>query len=236
MFKKARQTRTFQDVVDQIQEAILSGKIRQGEKLPAERILKENFAVSRGTLREGLRVLEQKGLIEIRLGVGGGAFVREAATSPVSESLALLLRRHGVPTRDLSEFRKNLEGEIAALAAERATDKDLVLLRTHLEEMKKALSHPFDGKCVLETDNLVHLALGKITGNRVYRTIQTTIHENIEPYFDRYVPRDLKTLTGNYEDLCLLVEAIAQKDKEKARTCMRAHLERYDVFIEQENY
>lgn len=231
MFKKAKQTRTFQDVVDQIQDAVLAGKILQGEKLPAERILKENFRVSRGTLREALRVLEQKGLIEIRLGVGGGAFVREAATSPASESLALLLRRHGASTKDLSEFRKNLESEIAALAAKRANDADLEDLKSLLAEMEKSLSDPFDSEHVLEVDHLIHLALGKITGNRVYRTIQTTIHENIEPYFDRYVPRNIETLTGNYDDLCRVAEAIGKKDAEKAREAMRKHLERYEIFI-----
>jgi DNA-binding FadR family transcriptional regulator len=69
MFKRAKQNRVFQDVVDQIQDAILSGKLPPGSKLPAERDLKEMFNTSRGTLREALRVLEQKGLIEIKLGV-----------------------------------------------------------------------------------------------------------------------------------------------------------------------
>lgn len=234
MFKKARPTRTFQDVVDQVQDAIVTGRIRHGEKLPPERLLKEDFAVSRGTLREALRVLEQKGLIEIRLGVGGGAFVREVETGPARESLGLLLRRRGVTTGDLAEFRKNLESDIAALAAGKATEEDLSWLKACLAGMKKALSDPFDWKQVLELDHLVHLALGSISDNEVYKTIQSTIHENIQPYYERYVPRDYDTLAGNYEDLCLLVEAIARRDQEEARRCMRAHLERYDVFIEQE--
>ncbi len=72
MFQKAKQNRIFQDVVDQIQEAILQGRLKAGNKLPSERELQEIFQTSRGTLREALRVLEQKGLITIKTGVSGG--------------------------------------------------------------------------------------------------------------------------------------------------------------------
>ena len=87
MFQAAKQTKVFQDVVEQIQEAIFDGRLKTGETLPAERELKTMFNVSRGTLREALRVLEQKGLIGIRLGVGGGAFVKDASYDNVSQSL-----------------------------------------------------------------------------------------------------------------------------------------------------
>ena len=72
MFQAAKQTKVFQDVVEQIQEAILDGRLTAGQTLPAERELKEMLSISRGTLREALRVLEHKGLIEIKLGVGRG--------------------------------------------------------------------------------------------------------------------------------------------------------------------
>jgi len=91
MFKKAKQNRVFQDVVEQIQDAILSGELEPGAKLPAERELKEMFNTSRGTLREALRVLEQKGLIQIKLGVAGGAIVKQIDTDPMAESLATSL-------------------------------------------------------------------------------------------------------------------------------------------------
>lgn len=92
MFKHASQNRTFENVIFQIQESILEGKLKQGEKLPSERNLREIFKVSRGTLMEALRALEQKKLIEIKTGVNGGAFVRQVDTLQISESLDLLLR------------------------------------------------------------------------------------------------------------------------------------------------
>ena len=87
MFKKAKQNRVFQDVVEQIQDAIIKGKLKPGARLPAERELKDLFNTSRGTLREALRVLEQKGLIEIKLGVSGGAIVKRIDAEPIVESL-----------------------------------------------------------------------------------------------------------------------------------------------------
>jgi len=72
MFKQAKQNRAFEDVIFQIQDAILQGSLKVGDKLPSERQLREIFKVSRGTLREALRAMEQKGLITIKTGVQGG--------------------------------------------------------------------------------------------------------------------------------------------------------------------
>ncbi|MBW2297456.1 MAG: FadR family transcriptional regulator, partial [Deltaproteobacteria bacterium] len=114
MFHAASQNRIFQDIVDQIQEAILEGRLQTGDILPSERDLKEMFNTSRGTLREALRVLEQKGLIEIKLGVGGGSVVKEVSVDKISESLALLIRTQRVSLNHLAEFREAVEGIIAA--------------------------------------------------------------------------------------------------------------------------
>ncbi|MCA1793321.1 MAG: GntR family transcriptional regulator [Desulfobacteraceae bacterium] len=116
MFKRAKQNRVFQDVVEQVQDAIVTKKLAPGTRLPAERELKEMFNTSRGTLREALRVLEQKGLIEIKLGVTGGAIVKRIDTEPIMESLALLIRSGEVSLEHLSEFRIKIEGSLVELA------------------------------------------------------------------------------------------------------------------------
>jgi DNA-binding FadR family transcriptional regulator len=137
MFKAAKQNRIFQDVVEQIQETILSGKLKPGEMLPSERELKAMLQVSRGTLREALRVLEQKGLIEIKLGVGGGAVVQDVSYDQMNESLALLIRYQKVSLRHLSEFRLGVEGRVSALAAARATPADIIRLKSMLEQARQ---------------------------------------------------------------------------------------------------
>ena len=92
LFVQASQNRIYQDIVEQIQSAIFDGSMRPGEKLPPERELVEVFKTSRPTLREALRTLEQKGLIEIRLGVKGGAYVRTPNSELMAENLGVLVR------------------------------------------------------------------------------------------------------------------------------------------------
>ena len=133
MFQTAKQTKVFQDVVEQIQEAIFDGRLETGQTLPAERELKTMFNISRGTLREALRVLEQKGLIEIKLGVGGGSVVKTVDTEQVSESLGLLIRSQKVSLNHLAQFREDVEGIIASHAAKKHTKKDIQTLHLLLD-------------------------------------------------------------------------------------------------------
>ena len=136
MFNQARQNRTFEDVIFQIQEAILGEKLKPGDRLPGERKLREIFRVSRGTLREALRVLEQKGLIAIKTGVKGGAIVSAISPKLVNESLELLLQYQKVSLSELAEFRETVEGLVAAKSAQKATKEDIKELRQISEELK----------------------------------------------------------------------------------------------------
>lgn len=226
MFQKAKQNRVFQDVVDQIQEAILEGRIAAGEKLPAERELKEMFNTSRGTLREALRVLEQKGLIEIRLGAGGGAVVKSVTSDSITESLALLIRSREIPLEHLREFREGVEGNIAALAAEKATDRDIERLRGLLATAKARLDKQEGWEAFTRADTSVHMALAQIAGNTVYEFIQSSIHDNIHRYYAKYLAREDHELLGHYQDLCGIIDAVEKGDQDAASSLMKKHLGR----------
>jgi len=144
LFRAAKQNRIFEDVVDQIQEAIIDGRLQAGDRLPAERELKGVLQTSRSTLREALRVLEQKGLIEIRLGMGGGAIVKSLTEDQVTESLDLLLRSQKVSLNHLAEFREGVEGDVVAIAAERAKDSDIQLLKNLLDDAAACVDRGVD--------------------------------------------------------------------------------------------
>ena len=139
IFKQAKQNRAFEDVIFQIQEAILKGEPKEGDKLLGERKLRENFGISRGTLREALRALEQKRLITIKTGVGGGGFVCDIDTRQMSEGLDLLLQYQKVSLRELAEFRENVEGLVAAKAAQKAKKADINQLNLYLMSIKNLL-------------------------------------------------------------------------------------------------
>ncbi|MFW6114932.1 MAG: FadR/GntR family transcriptional regulator [Thermodesulfobacteriota bacterium] len=234
MFREAKQNRIFQDVVEQIQDAILQGKLKPGNKLPPERELKETFGASRGTLREALRILEQKGLITIKTGVGGGAFVNALTTHQISESLDLLIRYQMVSLRDLAEFREGVEGMVAALAVERVKGEDIQYLKKLLTEAKAHLEHGISGwDNFIHVDNQVHMALAHIAGNPIYESVLQTIYDNIHRYFQRFLPREEDLLMENYQDLCEIIEAVENGQAAQAHLLVQNHVYRFNRLMEE---
>lgn len=228
MFKKAKQNRVFQDVVDQIQDAILEGKLAPGSKLPAERELKDMFNTSRGTLREALRVLEQKGLIEIKLGVSGGAIVKKITTEPIIESLALLIQSRNIPLEHLYEFRIKLEGSLAELAASRATPDDISEMTLLMENARICIQESdWDG--FLKIDETIHTLLGKMSRNSIFQFVQKSIHENIHRYYNEYLPMDRETSLENFHDFELILEALKHKNGQRASELIMDHVHRFNI-------
>ncbi len=236
-FKAARQNRIFQDIVGQIQESILSGKFKPGEVLPPERDLKEIFQTSRGTLREALRVLENKGLIEIRLGVSGGAYVKGAVSDPLVESLGLMLRSRQISLAHLNEFREDVEGFVTARAAERAEETDIGELTDLLAKAKQSIEQgPDHWQDFLEIDKKFHLQLAKISRNPIYIFMHTVIHSNIQSYYDELLPMEEKILRENYRDLSDILESVRKRDSDQARLLVQNHVHRFYEHMSKHNH
>jgi DNA-binding FadR family transcriptional regulator len=233
MFKEAKQNRAFEDVILQIQEAILHGSLKVGDKLPSERQLREVFKVSRGTLREALRALEQKGLINIKTGAHGGAFICPINNRLMSESLNLMLRHQKITLKELAEFREAVEGFVAAKAAQKAKKADLKQLTNLLKSIRNHLdASPFDWKAVIIKDSEFHLSLSRIAGNRVFESILDTIYENIYKYFDRFLSKKRRLQEKNYQDLCKITEAIRKRDPQKAQDHVQEHVRYFNRMME----
>ena len=234
MFKQVKQSKAYQDVVDQIQETIMTGALKAGTLLPAERELKEQFGISRGTLREALRVLEQKGLIEIRTGVAGGSVVREVNSDNLSDNIGLLIRNCAVSLKDLADFREQMEGGVAELAAQKAGDEDVALLKALLVEAENNLNlggSGWDG--FIRNDEQVHLALARMSGNLLFQTVLQSLYTNIHTYYVKYLPHDRTLLQENLTDLCDIVAAISAHDSVRARNVAQSHVRRFNSYMEQ---
>ncbi len=233
MFQAAKQTRVFQDVVAQIQEAILDGKLKSGDTLPSERRLKDMFNISRGTLREALRVLEQKGLIEIKLGVGGGSVVKDLNADQVSEGLALLIRSQKVSLKHLAEFREDVEGIVAARAAKRNSASDIRKLTELLDEARKCIdAGPAQRDAFIEIDKHIHMTLALVTENPIYISVLHSVHDNIHRYYDAFLSMDECELQENYQDLCDLVKAVEKGQAGHARRLARDHVHRFNLYMQ----
>lgn len=224
----------FQEVVQHIQEAILDGRLAPGTRLPSERQLQEDFAASRGTLREALRVLEQKGLVSIRTGGKGGAVVNALSIEQLSESLDLLVRNQRVSLRHLAEFREGVEGHVALLAVEQARPEDIMHMRGLLEKARACLELGTAGwEDFIRADNEIHTYLAQIAGNPIYLAVLRSIYGSIHKYFNRFLPRLESLLQENYSDLCEIVQAVEKGQASRAHMLVQTHVYRFNRKMEE---
>src|ERR671930_1578699 len=133
LFAPVAVARASSSIADQIRQAIVTGKLREGERLPPERELAEQFGVSRVTVRDALRALEAMGLIVVRVGARGGAFVTVPTGSLVGQTMSDMLLMQAISPEDIVEARLVVELGTVTLACARATDQELAALRD-LEE------------------------------------------------------------------------------------------------------
>lgn len=223
-------------MVDQIQKAILDGRLKTGDMLPPEMKLKDMFETSRGTIREALRVLEQKGLIDIKIGVGGGAIVKSVGTEKIVESLDLLIQTQKVTYDHLAEFREGVEGIVAALAAERAKKADVESLKKIVECAGDVLeAEDLDSAVFVRLDMNLHIALAEIAGNPIYLANLRMVHERILNAYEQFSLRRKPVLEENYQDLCRIVEAIENGKPDQARSLARHHVRRFNRYMKEEN-
>src|SRR5260370_170967 len=134
---KAR--RVSETIARRIQRAITTGKLEPGEKLPAERDLAKKLNVSRVSVREAYRSLAELGLLSVKRGAEGGAFIADFDHEPVTRSLSLMLRLGRTSHEELTEARVLLEPPIARLAALRASAEDIRRLEELVEKQEAGI-------------------------------------------------------------------------------------------------
>lgn len=231
MFEVVQHSYAWQKVVDQIEEAILSERLQAGERLPSERKLTETFKTSRLTLREAMRVLEQKGLLEIKTGSKGGAFVTDHSFDRMAESLSLLIRKKKLRYESLVEFRRELEGDIAALAAERASPGELRALKALLQQTERLARQGLAaGEQFNALETKLHLHLGRLCRNPLYEVILGSIHEVLVSPSFKFLAVDEAYLLQAYQDWVQIAKAVERKQTGRARALMQEHLSKFSRY------
>lgn len=166
----ARTPKLADRVTQQLQDLITSQQLRQGDRLPPERDLAEQFRVSRTVVREAVRSLVAKGLLEVVS--GSGTYVRAVQLAAVAESLGLLLRARGSGYRKIHEIRQLLEVEIAGLAAERATADDLAAMEETLRDLAQTDGRP---EAFARVDVAFHATLARATQNELFSILLESV-------------------------------------------------------------
>lgn len=150
-------------IADQITQKILSGELKASDRLPPENELAEQFNVSRTSVREALKILSARKLIQIRQ--GSGAVVRGNLYDVVMESIKLVIGRMKTTFSELLEARRALEADIASIAAQRATEEDLLVLRRTLDMGKEKCD---DLQEYVDLDMQFHIDLASATHNSAF--------------------------------------------------------------------
>jgi len=166
MFQPARQNKTTDIIIDRIRTAILEGKLKPGDRLPPEKELGDQFGVSKQTMREALRALEHLGLITMRKGSGGGAFIVEVDEQVVVQSLANYLYFKNLTIENLSELRRIMEPHAAGLAAERIQPEDLEQLGRINDRTRRSITDQ-DWQEVTRSEVEFHRLIARQTGNPI---------------------------------------------------------------------
>ena len=213
-------------VVEQIEESISSGKLQPGERLPPERELAEQFKVSRTAIRESIRSLTAKGLLEVR--AGSGAYVSVPGTKQVSESMSLILRLS--TSKDLYaqvfQVRRLLEVEIAGLAAKWAKEDDIEMM----EEAVRTMETECDQGVLAECDVDFHAALANASQNELYPILLDSVVDIMIEI------RRMALMNPGARDEAMnshrkILERVKNKDVEGARLEMLSHMKRGEEFM-----
>lgn len=216
-------------VYEQVSERLsaqIGTSLQPGDTLPSERELAERYRVGRSSVREALRMLESRGLIESR---GSGAFVIAPWRNPFQEPLSLVVSGEDVDRTQLFEVRRMLEAEAAALASARRSVGDLELLHEATDEMERSLDSPDD---FVAADIRFHLVLAEATGNRLLLHLMQAIRERLTEMFGtvyRFPGGPERSIAQHR----LITQAVEAEDGARARQQMTAHITRVEQELAQ---
>ena len=219
LYKTIQSSRLYEQIVRQIEDSIQQGDLSAGSQLPAERDLAKQFGVSRTAVREAIKALQEKGLVDAF--PGRGTFVTSGIPNAMRRSLDQLVNSGDEEGRAyLVEVRDMLEPEIAALAAVRADDEDLGVMREAVKTMDSA---SWDSDVYIEADLDFHLALAEAAANPIVLSLIDSIVGLLREQRLRIFRVAGGPDRGQQHHLRIL-EAIQRHDPQAARTAMQAHL------------
>jgi GntR family transcriptional repressor for pyruvate dehydrogenase complex len=210
--------RLFEQIVQHVEQEILSGALAPGVRLPPERDLAARFGVSRASIREALSALQSRGFIESRQ--GGGTIVRMTPDTSLSVPLADQFARSGVTIRNPLEVRAIFEPQTAALAAERATAAETATMRDLVRAQEAVVAA---GGLGIDEDTAFHFAIAQASHNDLITTIVSQINEALRETREWSMRAESGTALSIAYHYRILT-AIEAHDAQAAQTAMAEHL------------
>ena len=219
LIEPIKKTRIAEEIADRVRMLILDGTMPPGRPLPSERLLATRFGVSRGSVRDALRMLETIGLIETRH--GQGTFPRELTVDRLVAPLASVLSYRRDLQDELLDVRRMFEPAVARAAAARVTDQDLADLQRILDTQRRKLrTH----QSAIVEDTAFHAVLARATRNRVVMQIMQTLNDLLvesRKLTLRQKGRPRRSLEGHEA----VVAALRRRDANAAALAMHVHID-----------
>ncbi len=218
MYEILQSERLYEQIVSQIERRILNGELKIGDQLPAERDLAQQFGVSRTAVREAIKALREKGLVQAQ--PGRGTFITDSAARALRHSLRFIAQagsEDGLVS--LVEVREMVEPEIAALAAERANPENIAAMRDAIRAMDAAMQQ---ADTFVEADLDFHLALADATQNPLVPALIDSIVHLLREQRKRLFLIGSAAASQHYHRRIL--DAVVAHDAGAARQAMRDHL------------
>ncbi len=213
-----KSNRISQNIVEQIRQAILGGDLKIGDRLPSETEFARRLDVSKSSLREAYRVLEAYGLLEIRQGMSGGAFIKKVDMKTIKNGLVNYFFFQNPSIREYTQIRTFIEPEICKICAQRITKKDIDFLNNNITEMEK------DGEYFMgELDSAFHKKLVDITENSIISLIVESIQISLIN-IKRMIHTDRAFLNMVCSGHKKIVHALAEHDTDTAGKYMLEHI------------
>ncbi len=220
MYQTIAASRLYEQIVEQIEKSIVEGAIKPGDQLPPERELAQRFGVSRTAVREAIRALSEKGLVEAL--PGRGTFVTNSTSQAIRQSLDRMIRISQLDgVEHLIEVREILEPEIAARAAAHADEKDLAAMQEAYAAMNQAGDN---ADAYIEADLDFHLALAEAADNPLILALIDSIVVLLRQHRLRMFHVHGGPERGQQHHQRIL-DAVARHDADAARVAMQAHLQ-----------
>ncbi len=220
IYTPIQSSKVFEQIAEQIEKRILGGELRSGDRLPTERELSEQFHASRTAVREAMKTLAQKGLVDMR--PGRGTIVIDGTSQAMRHSIGLMMKiGQAGSSANLVEVREIIEPEIAALAAVRATDEEIAAMREAVEVMDANLH---EANAYIAADNDFHRALAKGTQNVLILTLVDSIVDLLSEQRKQIFSTSGAPERGQIHHKRIL-DRVVRRDAEAAREAMHAHLQ-----------
>jgi GntR family transcriptional repressor for pyruvate dehydrogenase complex len=223
MFKKVKQNRIYKDISNQILEAIFRGDLKPKDKLPSENELTKIFGVSRVTVREAIRTLEHSGVIEVRQGSLGGAYIREMDLDAVVGQIGNALRMTNVTFQHLADARATLEEIILSKSIpSKMDDEDFWRLENNIAAAESHFKEN-RGRERLFANFEFHTMIAEMTGNPIIIIMHKLIVD-LSFYFFENVEPSVPMIQKTFEDHKKIVELLKQGEFEKASHVCSRHI------------